>query len=166
MLSHEDQSSGQLTDTACVVRLRRRLRTLFRDIVAPLGAEADDERDRSCGVPRRTDEAAGHKAASGYRVEGDFVAWTIDGRRQIVLAERARRGWLLAEVGVGGGGVYPEDDLAEEAGIALPFGALLIWDDNAERAVLARSLAGGASAADLQRALSSFRALAERLSGA
>lgn len=70
-------------------------------------------------------EASGHRAVEGYRIGVDVVGWIIEGPRQIVVAEERGRAWLFAEVGLEGGGVYPEDDLAEDANIDVPAGHIL-----------------------------------------
>jgi hypothetical protein len=140
----------------------------------PEGGEETDARERldrldspDTGGTDRADhldallEAAGHEAIAGYRVGEGLVAWIIAGARHLVLAEESGRAWLFAEVGIQGFGVYPEDDLAEEATIELPQGYLLWWDDNAERAVLAHDLGESISAVLLSRALSAFGPLAD-----
>ena len=105
--------------------------------------------------------AAGQRAVEGYRVEDDVVGWVLDGARRLVLAEEEGHAWLFAEVGLQGGGVYPEDDLAEEAEIDLPAEHLVWWDDNVERAVLARHLGVDLDANDLKLALWAFAARAD-----
>lgn len=107
--------------------------------------------------------AAGHCAVAGYRVEDDVVGWVIDGMRRLVLAEEGGHAWLFAEVGLRGGGVYPEDDLAEEAEIDLPAEHLLWWDDNVERAVVARHVGVGVNADELKRAVDAFGEFADAI---
>lgn len=105
-------------------------------------------------------EQAGRHASEGYRVEDEFVAWIVNGRRTVVLAEQDGRAWLLAEVGIDGRGVYPEDDLADDAGVELPPGVTLLWNDNAERAILAKDLGEDLDATTLADAFASFETLA------
>ncbi len=107
--------------------------------------------------------AAGKRTVEGYRVEDDVVGWVLDGVRRLVIAEEEGHAWLFAEVGLRGGGVYPEDDLAEEAEIDLPAEHLLWWDDNVERAVLARHVGVDVDANDLKLALGAFASLADAI---
>lgn len=60
-------------------------------------------------------------------------------------------------------GVYPEDDLAEEAEIDLPAEYLLWWDDNVERAVVARHVGVGVNADELKRAVDAFGEFADAI---
>jgi hypothetical protein len=99
---------------------------------------------------------------SGYRLEGDeLVALVLDGpQHPIVLARNNGELWLLAEVGIEGHGVYPEDDLEDELETSLPTGNLLWWDDNQERAVLAGTLGRAISAEAFKDATRAFEQLA------
>jgi len=60
--------------------------------------------------------------------------------------------------GIEGDGMYPEDDLAEEAGVELAPGQVLDWDDNVERAVLAADLGEDPTPDRLAAALPELRA--------
>lgn len=107
-------------------------------------------------------DAVGLVHHSGYRLEGDeLVALVLDRpQHPVVLAQNNGELWLLAEVGVEGHGVYPEDDLEDELEAPLPAAHLLWWDDNQERAVLARALGRAISAEAFKDATRAFGQLA------
>lgn len=103
---------------------------------------------------------AGHTPTSGYEVTDDTIGWVIEHERRFVLSERDRHAWLIAEVGIEGDGVYPEDDLAEESEIDVPADHVLWWDDPAERAMLALDLGGKVTPGRLKDAIPAFARLA------
>ena len=106
---------------------------------------------------------AGYRGTSGYIVGDEIAAWILEASRPLVLTQRGRRVWLMAVVGIDGHGMYPEDDLAEEAGVELAPGQVLDWDDNVERAVLAADLGEDPTPDRMAAALPEFIRAADRV---
>ena len=106
---------------------------------------------------------AGYRGTSGYLIGDDVAGWNLEASRPLALTQRGRRVWLMAVVGTEGGGMYPEDDLAEEAGVELAPGHMLAWDDNVERAELAADLGTDPTPECLVAALPEFIRSADRV---